>query len=60
VDIIRRRGHAFRELPVGYDVDTAFDLEFLVRDINQFRLSGDEHRSRHAEDVLAKIVQVES
>jgi len=60
VDIIRRRGAAYRELPVWYDVDAAEDLEFLVRDINQFRLSGDEHRARHTEDVLAKILQVDS
>lgn len=60
VDIIRRRGLKYRELPVWYDVDTADDLEFLVRDINQFRLAGDEDRARHTEGVLAKILQVDS
>lgn len=60
VEIIRSRGVTYRELPVWYDVDTAEDLEFLVRDINQFRLAGDEQRARHTEDVLAKILQVDS
>jgi rSAM/selenodomain-associated transferase 1 len=50
----------YRELPVWYDVDTSDDLEFLVRDINQFRLSGDEDRVRHTESVLAKILKVDS
>ena len=60
VQIIKSRGVTYRELPVWYDVDTAEDLEFLVRDINQFRLAGDENRARHTEDVLAKILQVDS
>jgi len=50
----------YRELPVWYDVDTSDDLEFLIRDINQFRLSGDEERVRHTESVLAKILKVDS
>jgi rSAM/selenodomain-associated transferase 1 len=59
VEIIRQRGIRYRELPVWYDVDTSDDLEYLVRDINQFRLAGDENRARHTEDVLAKILQVD-
>jgi len=59
VEIIRERGISYRELPVWYDVDTSDDLEFLVRDINQFRLAGDEVRARHTEDVLARILQVD-
>lgn len=59
VGIIRQRRLSFRELPVWYDVDTSEDLEFLVRDINQFRLAGDETRARHTEGVLAKLLQVD-
>jgi len=59
VAIIQRESLSYRELPVWYDVDSAEDLEFLVRDINQFRLTGDEQRARHTEAVLARMLQVE-
>ena len=60
IEIIHGRGIHYRELPVWYDVDTAADLEFLVRDINQFRLAGDETRASFTEGVLAKMLQVDS
>lgn len=59
IEIVQRLGLSYRELPVWYDVDTAEDLEFLVRDINQFRLAGDEERAQHTESVLANILQVD-
>lgn len=58
VRIIQQECLSYKELPVWYDVDTTEDLEFLVRDINQFRLAGDELRARHTEVVLADILQV--
>jgi rSAM/selenodomain-associated transferase 1 len=60
VEIIQRESLSYRELPVWYDVDTAEDLEFLVRDINQFRLTGDEQRAQHTEAVLARMLQVDA
>jgi rSAM/selenodomain-associated transferase 1 len=57
---IERAPLNYRELPVWYDVDTSEDLEFLIRDINQFRISGDEERVRHTESVLLKILKVET
>jgi hypothetical protein len=46
----------WEELPVWYDVDTVDDLEFLVRDINQLRLAGDEESLLATEAVLEKIL----
>jgi rSAM/selenodomain-associated transferase 1 len=60
VDIARQYGVSYGELPLWYDVDSAEDLEFLVRDINQFRLAGDEERARHTESVLADILKVDA
>jgi rSAM/selenodomain-associated transferase 1 len=60
MEIIRRDGLSFRELPLWYDVDSAEDLEFLVRDINQFRLAGDEERARHTESVLARLLKLDA
>jgi hypothetical protein len=59
IDTIERDGVTYRELPLFYDVDTPEDLEYVVRDINQFRLEGDEESARHSETVLAKILEVE-
>ena len=60
VEIVHREKLSYRELPVWYDIDTAEDIEFLVRDINQFRLAGDEERAQYTESVLANILQVDS
>jgi len=57
VERLKKLGLAWEELELWYDVDTADDLEFLVRDINQLRLAGDEKSLKHSEEVLAKILK---
>lgn len=59
VERINKLGLEWEELDLWYDVDTTDDLEFLVRDINQFRLAGDEKSLKHTEEVLARILKVE-
>jgi len=59
IETVQKENLSYRELPVWYDVDTAEDLEFLIRDINQFRLAGDEERAQHTESVLANMLQVD-
>jgi hypothetical protein len=44
------------ELEVWYAVEHNEDLEFLIRDINQFRLEGDEMAARETEKVLERIL----
>lgn len=57
VEQIKKLGLAWEELELWYDVDTTDDLEFLVRDINQLRLAGDEKSLKHTEEILARILQ---
>jgi hypothetical protein len=57
VERIKKLGLEWEELELWYDVDTTDDLEFLVRDINQLRLAGDEKSLKHTEEVLARILQ---
>lgn len=56
---LQKLGLEWEELDLWYDVDTADDLEFLVRDINQLRLAGDEKSLKHTEEVLARILKTE-
>lgn len=57
VERIKKAGLEWEELDLWYDVDTTDDLEFLVRDINQSRLAGDEKSLKHTEEVLARILE---
>lgn len=57
VERLKKLGLEWEELELWYDVDTADDLEFLVRDINQLRLAGDEKSLKHTEEVLARILK---
>lgn len=59
VERIKKLGLEWEELELWYDVDTTDDLEFLVRDINQLRLAGDEKSLKHTEEVLARILKAE-
>jgi len=50
---------AWKELDLWYDVSHQEDIEFIVRDINQFRLTGDEESARATEEVLTKYLDQE-
>ena len=47
---------AWSELPIWYAVETSEDLEFMARDINQYRFEGDEHTARETELVMERIL----
>jgi hypothetical protein len=53
---LRERGLTWSELEIWYAVEHPEDLEYLVRDINQFRLEGDEISTKETELVLEKII----
>lgn len=47
---------AWSELDIWYPVETSDGLEIMARDINQYRLQGDEHTARETELVLERIL----
>lgn len=47
---------AWSELPIWYAVETPEDLEFMARDINQYRFEGDDHTARETELVMERIL----
>jgi glycosyltransferase A (GT-A) superfamily protein (DUF2064 family) len=50
------KGMGWSELEIWYTVENPDDLEFLARDINQFRFEGDENSARETELVLQRIL----
>ncbi len=50
------KGLSWSELELWYAVENHDDLEFLIRDINQFRLEGDEISAKETEKVLERII----
>ncbi|MEE8575741.1 MAG: hypothetical protein V3T31_00665, partial [candidate division Zixibacteria bacterium] len=44
------------ELPIWYAVDSSEELEFMARDINQFRFEGDDSTARETELVMERIL----
>ena len=48
---------SWSELEIWYVVESADDLEIMVRDINQYRFEGDEESARHTEAVLERLHQ---
>jgi glycosyltransferase A (GT-A) superfamily protein (DUF2064 family) len=50
-------GYNWEEMDLWYDLRQPEDLEFLVRDINQFRLVGDERSAVRTEQVLGDILK---
>jgi glycosyltransferase A (GT-A) superfamily protein (DUF2064 family) len=44
------------ELPIWYSVDSTEDLEFMARDINQFRFEGDTTTARETELAMERIL----
>ncbi len=57
VACFREKGLSWSELEMWYAVEHAEDLEFLVRDINQFRLEGDEMSAKETEMVLKRVME---
>ncbi|MFQ5607539.1 MAG: DUF2064 domain-containing protein [Candidatus Zixiibacteriota bacterium] len=49
-------GHNWSELPMWYVVEHPEDLEYLVRDINQFRMEGDEITAHETERALERFL----
>ncbi len=49
-------GLSWEETEIWYAVEHPEDLEYLARDINQFRLVGDEETARETEKVLERIL----
>lgn len=50
-----RMGIDWTEMPIWYVVEHPEDLEYLVRDINQFRVEGDEVTAHETEKALQRI-----
>lgn len=53
---IEEKGLSWQETEVWYAVEHPEDMEYLARDINQFRLTGDEETARETEKVLERIL----
>ncbi len=51
-----RASRTWSELEIWYTVDNYEALEFLVRDINQYRFEGDDISARETEMVLGRIL----
>ena len=49
-------GLEWAELDLWYDITHQENVEFVVRDINQFRLTGDEESGRATEEILASFL----
>jgi len=54
---IEENGHSWEETEIWYAVEHPEDVEYLARDINQFRLTGDEETARETEKVLERILE---
>nr|MBN2277910.1 DUF2064 domain-containing protein [candidate division Zixibacteria bacterium] len=52
----REKGLSWSELELWYAVEHPEDVEYLVRDINQYRLEGDEESAKETELVLQRIL----
>ena len=57
VEVARDNGLDWDELELWYDLRQAGDLEYLVRDINAFRIIGDEVSAKRTETVLETLIQ---
>jgi glycosyltransferase A (GT-A) superfamily protein (DUF2064 family) len=52
----RSQGLSWSELEIWYAVEHPEDLEYLIRDINQFRFEGDEESTKETEIALERIL----
>lgn len=53
---IEKHGLSWEETEIWYAVEHPEDVEYLARDINQFRLTGNEETARETEKVLERIL----
>ncbi|MEP0828962.1 MAG: DUF2064 domain-containing protein [bacterium] len=52
----KEKGLSWSEMEIWYAVEHPEDLEYLIRDINQYRLEGDEISAKETELVLERIM----
>jgi glycosyltransferase A (GT-A) superfamily protein (DUF2064 family) len=52
----RAQGLSWSEMEIWYAIEHPEDLEYLVRDINQFRFEGDEESTKETEIALERII----
>jgi glycosyltransferase A (GT-A) superfamily protein (DUF2064 family) len=57
VEVAREEGLNWEELELWYDLRQPEDLEYLVRDINAFRIIGDETSAKRTEGVLNILIE---
>ena len=57
VEVAREDSLNWEELELWYDLRQPGDLEFLVRDINAFRIIGDEFSAKRTETVLETLIE---
>jgi glycosyltransferase A (GT-A) superfamily protein (DUF2064 family) len=57
VEVAREDGLNWEELELWYDLQQPEDLEYLVRDINAFRMIGDESSAKRTEGVLNTLIE---
>ena len=57
VNHIEAQGLSWQETEIWYAVEHPEDVEYLARDINHFRLTGDEDTARETEKVLERILE---
>ncbi len=54
IEQLKQQNLQWQEMELWYDVRHQEDIDFIVRDINQFRLTGDENTASATEAVLVK------
>jgi glycosyltransferase A (GT-A) superfamily protein (DUF2064 family) len=57
VEVAREDELNWEELELWYDLQQPEDLEYLVRDINAFRIIGDESSAKRTEGVLNSLIE---
>jgi len=57
INRLQAAGLVWKELDLWYDISHQEDIEFIVRDINQFRLTGNEYSARATEEVLTQYLE---
>jgi glycosyltransferase A (GT-A) superfamily protein (DUF2064 family) len=56
VELATSNGLDWEELEIWYNLRQPGDIEFLARDINAFRMAGDEKSAKHTEKVLEALI----
>lgn len=56
VDVVTQEGFAWQELELWYNLRQPGDIEFLARDINAFRIAGDEKSAMRTEVMLEVLI----